>query len=150
MSLILNIFRFRKYFIRVLMFLPRVVCGKNLGKDWECQKTNNTMQLKQMNGVSNFNSHVSNSPDVLGGAGSSGRRISHTGLARSRSMTYSPSENHKRDVTCQNNYGNSLLPQRQSRLTSSCVSKQFKYDKDTSRLLKILILDIKCIHIIVS
>ena len=131
MSHILNNSRFRKYFIRILMFLPRMICGKDLGKDWECQKTNNTMQLKQLNGAGNFSNsphQISNSPDVLGGASSGSRRISNSGFARSKSMTFNTSENHKRDATFQNNYGNALLPQRQSRLTSSCVSKLFKYD----------------------
>jgi len=157
MSLILNNFRFRKYFIRVLMFLPRILFGKNLGKDWECRKTQTgvwTGGLKQVNGASNINSHVSNSPDIL----ASSRRPSHSALGRSRSIGYSPTENHKRDVTYQNNYGNSLLPQRQSRLTSSCVSKLFNYDGNASRLesvkrnslLRILILYIRCIYIIVS
>ena len=103
------------------MFLPRIICGKNLGKEWECQKTNNTMQLKQVNGVNNFNSQLSHSPDVLGGACSNSHRLSTAGLARSRSMTCSNSEYHK-DVTFDRNHGNSLLPQRQTRLTSSCVS----------------------------
>ena len=113
--------RFRKYFIRVLMFLPRIFCGKNLGRDWECQKTNNTLQLKQLNGASNFNSQLSNINDVHGR--SNGHpSLSHSNLARSRSMKEGLEKDTKRDVTFQSGFGNSLFPQRQSRLTSSCVS----------------------------
>ena len=103
------------------MFLPRIFCGKNLGRDWECQKTNNTLQLKQLNGASNFNSQLSNINDV-NGRSNGHPSLSHSNLARSRSMKEGLEKDTKRDVTFQSGFGNSLFPQRQSRLTSSCVS----------------------------
>ena len=106
------------------MFLPRIFCGKNLGRDWECQKTNNTLQLKQMNGASNFNSQLSNINDV-NGRSNGHPAISHSNLARSRSMTCSPTgerRDSRRDISFTTGYGNSLFPQRQSRLSASMVS----------------------------
>ena len=109
------------------MFLPRIFCGKNLGRDWESQKTNNTFQLKQINGASNFNSQLSNVNDV-NGRSNGHLSLSRSNLARSRSMTCKASgidKDNKGDVTFQSGFGNSLFPQRQSRLTASCVSLNY-------------------------
>ena len=108
------------------MFFPRCLCGRNCGREWEANnKGNNTMQLKQVNGVSNCNSQISNSPGA-GYGHSDGRRLSHAALARSRSISINPTESCRRDVTFQESYGNSLLPQRNSRLTASCVSNHIE------------------------
>ena len=108
------------------MFLPRIVCGRNLGRDWESQKTNNAMQLKHINGASNFNSQLSNLNDV-NGRSNGHRRLSHSNLARSRSIGGGIEGDSRRDVTFQTGFGNSLFPQRQSRLTASCVSYHRHY-----------------------
>ena len=103
------------------MFLPRMACGRNLGREWESQKTNNAMQLKHINGASNFNSPSSNLNDI-NGRSNGHRRLSHSNLARSRSIGAAIEGNSRHDVTFQTGYGNSLFPRRQSRLTASCVS----------------------------
>ena len=126
----LNNYRFRKYFIRVLMFIPRLMCGKNLGRNWENRKTNHTMELRHVNGVGHsqyVNSQISNSHTVMAHSHGYTSRFAPNSpsIARSKSMLGTSSENQTRDTA----YGNSLLPYKNSRLTASCVSTSQKYCK---------------------
>ena len=127
--LFLNNYRFRRYFIRVLMFIPRLFCGRNIGKNWEDRTTNHTIEIRHVNGVSNFNSQVSNTH--RGMAHSQGYTTSRfspneSALGRSRSMQCAASENQDRDTVNHYTDGNSLLPHRISRVTAGCVSANYK------------------------
>ena len=106
-------FRFRKYFIRVLVFLPRLLCCKDLGKEWEGRSAGHraSMPTRHFNGTTgNFDSAVSN-----GGVRSA--------LDRCRSFNENLGERSRRDVTFEVSYGNSLTPLSRNRRPSSCVSK---------------------------
>ena len=113
------------------MFVPRLFCGTGLGREWESQKTNG-LQLKQLNGTVNYNSQCNSySPSVKGRnmGNSNSNRLSHSALGRSRSMNYNNDGMvDKRELQLQYGYGNSLAPmQRNSRFTSSCVSKTYMF-----------------------
>ena len=77
--------RFRKYFKRVLLFLPRLVCGKKVGKAWENYDATCNFEMNQVNGhPANGSSHPTSRPAMVNAA-----------LARSRSMVVSALNNNE-------------------------------------------------------
>ena len=108
--------RFRKYFIRVLLFTPRLFCGKSFGRTWECQEaTLHTMEMKQFNGGTNVNGR--SMPDPAGN-----RHYTSPALARSRSMQCAINAIPSQDGSSNNILGNSLVPPRQKRTNTVAAS----------------------------